>query len=415
MLTPTSHGVTDVGRRRSRNEDAFYADDGRGLYVVCDGMGGHAAGDVASRTAVDAVCGAFERRAPALGTDAAPQLDRTGREALVAGAVEAACAAVYERASGEPELAGMGTTIVVALVTGDEVIVGHVGDSRAYLWRGGQAHQITNDHTLAAALVSAGAMRPDEAARSKQAHLLTRALGLQPSVEIETQRVQLLPGDRLLLCTDGVSDHATGEGHLPADVGEGSVSEAAAALVAQANTLGGHDNATALVIGVSARDRERTAPMVRHRTAELAAMGDSFLFRGMTLREYAAIRRHLEVRNVADGEPLVRAGEPFGALVIVVEGELVASSPEHPAAQVFGVGSHLGAALLAAGRPARHTLVARSECRVLYLDRVGLTKLAESAPRVASQVLARLFGLLSSALADVVERYPKAVREPLFA
>jgi serine/threonine protein phosphatase PrpC len=222
---------TDVGRGRPANEDSVLVDHEDRLYAVADGMGGHRAGEVASATAIDALKAAFADGAP---------LDQ---------AVGEANAAVFEKASSNLDMRGMGTTLTAAALLDDHrVLLGHVGDSRAYLMRDGAVTRITEDHSLVEQLVREGRLSPEEAASHPQKAIITRALGIDPEVEVDTYPIDLRPGDRLLLCSDGLTNMLTD----PAIAGvlrrQPDPQQAADMLVDMANEAGGDDNITVVVI-----------------------------------------------------------------------------------------------------------------------------------------------------------------------
>ena len=243
--------ATDVGLVRKGNEDAWLAlatgagaggQSGDVLVAVADGMGGHAAGEVASRTAVEAL------------RDACLQLRDRPRSQLLLDAVHHANRAVWEAASRNAEHAGMGTTLVCALLSaGGEAIVVNVGDSRAYVVDRDSARQVTVDHSWVAEQVRTGAMTAEEAQTNPYRNVLTRALGVEPTVEADLLAdLRLAPGEALLLCSDGVSGYLRGD-DLPRAVGQAPSAQAAAdALVRLALARGGADNATAVVARLAA-------------------------------------------------------------------------------------------------------------------------------------------------------------------
>lgn len=226
--------ATHQGRVRTHNEDAVYPPtSGRGegpvLLMVADGMGGHVAGDVASRVAVEAA---------------------TESEGTPTERVEAANRAILDEVQRRPELAGMGTTLtLVELDTDGLARFAHVGDSRAYLLREGRLRQLTTDHTVVNEYVQAGKISAEEAATHPQRSMLTRALGLVPVVQVDAFEEPLRPGDRLLLCSDGVSSMIDDDDIAHA-LQRRVPEEAAWDLVERANRAGGLDNATALVVDV---------------------------------------------------------------------------------------------------------------------------------------------------------------------
>ncbi len=226
--------ATHRGRMRTSNQDALYpraAGSGEGplLFAVADGMGGHAAGEVASALAID--------MAVSSDTD-------------LEGKVLMANLAVLNEATQRPELAGMGTTLTIAEIGSDRTAVfAHVGDSRAYLLRGNALRQLTEDHTLVNEYVQAGRLDPEDIATHPQRSMLTRAVGLAPDLEVDLFEERLLPGDRLLMCSDGLSSMIEDE-EIREALMASSAEEAVWSLVERANIAGGHDNVTALVVDV---------------------------------------------------------------------------------------------------------------------------------------------------------------------
>jgi PPM family protein phosphatase len=227
-------GITDVGRVREGNEDGFL-DEARGLNLVAvaDGMGGHRAGEVASATALAAL-----RQAMASGR---PLRD----------AIEGANDAVLEKSGSDRELQGMGTTLTAGtLGTDGSMLIGHVGDSRAYLLRDGQLSQITNDHSLVEEMVRGGELTPEQAESHPQRSIITRALGIDPAVDVDVYPVDLRPGDRILFCSDGLTTMVRADEIEEILAGEPDAERAAQRLVDAANAAGGEDNITALVVEV---------------------------------------------------------------------------------------------------------------------------------------------------------------------
>jgi protein phosphatase len=222
--------ATDVGRVRDGNEDAYLVDDAMGLVAVADGMGGHRAGEVASATALEALRAAITSGHPL-------------RESI-----EDANDAVFTKSRSDQDLHGMGTTLTAAtLVTGGTLLVGHVGDSRAYLLHDGELRQVTVDHSLVEELVREGRLTADEAAVHPQRSSITRALGVDASVEVDVYPVELVPGDRLLLCSDGLTGMVQPDDIAATLRRESDPNRAAAQLVDAANLAGGEDNITVVV------------------------------------------------------------------------------------------------------------------------------------------------------------------------
>ncbi len=222
------------GMARTNNEDTIFPEtsgesSGPAVLMVADGMGGHIAGEVASRLAVN--------------TAASADLGPADR-------VAAANRAIREQVARQPDLEGMATTLTLVELTTDGIAhFGHIGDSRAYLYRSGELRQLTDDHTVVAQYVAAGTLSPEEAADHPHSHMLTRCLGLTRFVNVDEIELPLEPGDRLLLCSDGLTLMLTDD-EIAANLSTESADETVWALVEQSNQAGGHDNISVIIVDV---------------------------------------------------------------------------------------------------------------------------------------------------------------------
>ena len=241
-----SVALTDVGRHRRVNEDAYFRDDEIRLYVVADGMGGHAAGEVASSEAVDAIHGMVKRGVNQPGAD---QLDEIRACRLLEGAIQSATYMLVAIAEFEREKTGMGTTISAALVVGGSLVIGQVGDSRVYQLRNGLCEQITEDHTLIAWQIKQGIISADEAKSSPHRNVITRAVGNREYVEVDTFVVAVQPGDRYLLCSDGLHGYFDDPAEIASTAAVGG-DAAVQRLIEMANARGGRDNITAVLVEI---------------------------------------------------------------------------------------------------------------------------------------------------------------------
>jgi PPM family protein phosphatase len=224
-----STALSHAGRRRRHNEDAYVVEPP--LFAVADGMGGAKAGEVASSLAAAAL----------------QETDGEGSsgEARVAALIQEANRRVFRRATEDRDASGMGTTMTVALVEGDRVVIGHVGDSRAYLFRDARLEQLTDDHSLVAELVRSGKLTPEEAEIHPQRAVITRAVGTEPDVDVDTFSIEGVPGDLFMICSDGLTDMIDEETIREAvEQNRPDLQKAAKALVNAANRVGGEDNIT---------------------------------------------------------------------------------------------------------------------------------------------------------------------------
>ncbi|MFN2594773.1 MAG: Stp1/IreP family PP2C-type Ser/Thr phosphatase [Actinomycetota bacterium] len=246
------YGVaTDVGRVREGNEDSYLVDEP--LFVVADGMGGHVAGDVASATAVEVL----DSRSSSLSASDPSTLENAIKQANVA---------IFKKAQSDSSLRGMGTTCTLLLIDGARAELAHVGDSRAYLFRGGRLSQVTEDHTLVSRMVAEGRIGEDEARHHPQRSVITRALGVDADVQVDLMSLSLEEGDRILLCSDGLTTMLENPEVSTVLAAESDPQAAAESLIRAANAAGGEDNITAVVVDVVAS--KGAAPDEEGRSAE---------------------------------------------------------------------------------------------------------------------------------------------------
>jgi PPM family protein phosphatase len=239
MRLGESAGRTDPGRVRRRNEDTFVLDPP--LFAVADGMGGAQAGEVASRL----TAAAFREYHEA---------DRLAPDERLQAIIQEANRRIYERARTDSDVSGMGTTVTAALLTGGRVTLGHVGDSRAYRIRDGELEQLTEDHSLVADLMRSGSLTPEEAEAHPQRSVITRALGTDPEVDVDTLSVETEVGDLFLLCSDGLTTMVADDDILGILSAAPTLDDAAKELVRAANTGGGEDNVTVVLFRVEGEE-----------------------------------------------------------------------------------------------------------------------------------------------------------------
>ncbi len=252
-MTVMMTGLTDPGRMRDGNEDCIATRPDIGLAILADGMGGHLAGEVASRMAVDIVARHFAAAptAPSWSGDTAAD--------AIAAAIREANLAIYEAARAKPECAGMGSTIVVALFAADRMWVGHVGDSRLYRLRAGALAQLTQDHSVIQELVNRGLFTLEEARQTVAKNLVTRALGVETGVAPDISAQTTQPGDMYLLCSDGLNEVLTDD-EIAAALAEPAPELGATArrLIDLANERGGPDNISVILARASQAATKQT-------------------------------------------------------------------------------------------------------------------------------------------------------------
>ena len=238
--------ATDTGRARNNNEDSVAVDEAAGMVVLADGMGGYNAGEVASGMATSFIKAELGRWLTEASSNAADSDVRRAMDICV----DNANRAIFSAANSNPQYAGMGTTLVVGVFREGRLLVGHVGDSRAYRMREGRMSQITKDHSLLQEQIDAGLITMEQAAFSANKNLVTRAVGVEDTVLLENHMHDLLPGDLYLLCSDGLSDMLSDETVRELLHRHDSLADAATALIAAANEAGGKDNISVILARV---------------------------------------------------------------------------------------------------------------------------------------------------------------------
>ena len=270
-LKIVSSGLTDVGKKRDHNEDSFLIDEDLQLFVVADGMGGHAGGGTASRIAVETIDRELRQARAAQGStlDARTPLQDSPVPEAIRAAVERACMAIYSKAQEDPRLAGMGTTVISLLVKDDQAFFAHVGDSRAYLVRGELIQQISEDHSLVNEQIKAGMITPEEAKHSRYKNIITRSVGFEEEVQVDVMGLISEPGDVFILCSDGMANMVVDPEILQV-VRHFPLVEVPRRLIDLANDRGGDDNIT--VIAVQVQAEPLPPPQARTTTGEHASV-----------------------------------------------------------------------------------------------------------------------------------------------
>ncbi len=390
----TFAAATDVGRQRTHNEDNFLIDKKLRLFLVADGMGGHAAGEVASSIAVheirDAVYGnrdLIERyRADGAGVQALEILQ------MLEHAVQSACSTVYNRAQAEAEKRGMGTTASVLLIAGapDHLrgFIAHVGDSRIYLARQNQCHQLTEDHSLMNELVRRGKLKRDQVESSpyKQfKNAVTRAVGVYASVEVDTFDFDILPGDRFLLSSDGLYAYLD-ELNLPGLLGDGEVKEVPKKLIDLANDGGGHDNITGVVIRVGDGAATSTQPKVGEASLKLDALKAMQMFRYLSYRELVRVANSTTVEEHGADQPVFAEGDPGESMYVVMTGAVKLSKAGVTVAQL-GKGQHFGEMALIDRSTRSLSATATEDTMLVVVKRKDFYEIIKKEPELATKLL----------------------------
>jgi serine/threonine protein phosphatase PrpC len=319
----TAAGRTDVGRQRDHNEDACLIDQDLGLYIVCDGMGGHAAGEIASQETVRFVQESLRRQRVVLSdyikTPTFEQRTRVLR--LVEWAVQEACAHVYTMGQSDPEKKGMGTTIAMLLTLGEAAVIAHAGDSRVYLIRDYQAHQLTEDHSLVWHMLKTGRLTKEEAAHWPYSNVITRCVGTKPTVQAETLFVECMAHDRFLLCSDGFHNYLQCEEDLVRMSARLPLEDLVRTCIVLANESGGSDNITVVAIQVDTVQRTGGEAGVSV-TRKIEALKRIRLFRLCDAHELVKVLNIVHVRSYEPGDVIIAEDTVGDDFFILVSGKV---------------------------------------------------------------------------------------------
>jgi serine/threonine protein phosphatase PrpC len=314
---------------------------------------------------------------------------------LVEEAIHRACSDIYRLAAADPSKRGMGTTLVCLLVVGTKGVIGHVGDSRIYLCRAGKCHRLTEDHTLVAAQVKAGTLTKKQAATSQFRNVITRAVGIQESVQVDTLTLDLMPEDSFLLCSDGLHGYLEDD-ELEQIVSEHPGSELPKTLVALANQRGGRDNITVLVVSIEwdgvLSDEEAVEAHARMETLRTMP-----LFRHLTYKEQTAVLSIATTQSFAVDDEIVSEGDHGDDLFIVVKGRVMIEKNGVQIAEVQS-GGHFGEMGLVDNAPRSATVRAIEPTRAMVIPRADLMTLMKREPVLAVKMLWSFLQVLSDRL-----------------
>jgi len=411
------HAGTNVGRVRDHNEDNYLVDKKLGLYVLADGMGGHAAGEIASALAVRTVHEEVKKEKSLIddfdaGASGAAHVSIKTMLNLLEYAVQRGCARIYEEARKDSEKRGMGTTLSLLLVTGNRGFIAHVGDSRIYLLRGDQCRQITEDHTVFNELIKRGKLTRDQIEKVAQKNAITRALGVYERVEVDTLSFELLPGDQLLLASDGLHGYLRNEEDLKDRLSEVDGDVAVQSLIDLANERGGKDNITTVLVRVgegTQLDGERAKKLQLKREV-LAGMP---LFARLSERELLRVMQVAEVRPYDSGDTVIREGEKGDELFIVLNGTVEVTRGE-AVLNSFGRGEHVGEMALIRSVPRSATVTSKGPSELIAIRRADFFDILRTEHELAVKLLWQFLGVLADRL-DQTSRDLRVAREVLFA
>ncbi|MEM9692033.1 MAG: cyclic nucleotide-binding domain-containing protein [Myxococcota bacterium] len=392
---------TDPGRKRSHNEDSVFVDPRLGLFIVADGMGGHAAGEVASALAVETIRSILESkrdRLRAWGHDGDAEASTREILGILEFAVKEASQRIHVAASEDKGKRGMGTTVSVLLLLRSMAFIAHVGDSRIYLIRQGQASSVTEDHTIANELIKAGVVTPDRIKLVPRRNAITRAVGVYEHVDVDTLTVELLPKDQFVLCSDGLSGYLDDDepGRLISMLQDENGDRVVQGLIDYANQLGGKDNITAILVQTGAGDAQDSV-----RARRLALKRDALLalplFSRLDERELLRVMQVAEVYQYQPGDQIVVEGEAGDRMFVALDGRLEVRSGDQVLSEL-GPGDHFGEMSLIRQRARSATVHAVDSAEVLSISRDDFFDILRHEHRIAVKLLWQFVGVLANRL-----------------
>ncbi len=382
----TYWAATDVGRKRTHNEDNYLIDKNLRLFVVADGMGGHATGEVASAMAVHTIRSIIQGEADLFETPGDDPSWHMEVCMLLEHAVHTACEQIFRKGVQEPEKKGMGTTVVALLITGDRGYIAYVGDSRIYLLRGGIVYQLTEDHSLMNELIRQGKITAeafDDSPYAQFRHAMTRAVGPNETVEVDTLDFDMIPGDAFLLCSDGLYEYLD-DADISRMLSLPEIKDIPGRLIEMANTRGGKDNITALIIHIpeNADGSDRAAEI----NFTLDTLKNIPLFTQLTYQQLVRIMNLTRVVPFSQGEVICQEGQIGEELFVILRGEIELSTNGAPITSL-PQGSHFGEMALVDATPRSATATASTGGKLLVINRADFGEIMRKEAPLAVKLL----------------------------
>ncbi len=389
---------SDVGRKRDHNEDSRLADGELNLFVVADGMGGHEAGEVASRMAIDVMVHKLRNDRALI--DAFIKERSVNRKRvlldLMEEAVQDACTILYNIAQRRQMKNGLGTTISALLFAGASGFMAHVGDGRIYLQRDGELHQISEDHSLLQEQVKRGLLRGRETESFRFKNVLTRGVGIHEKVQVDTMHIEIMENDRFILCSDGLHGYLKGERELLRMSQDNSPAELAEKLIDFANEAGGKDNISAVVVDVEEVD---LSPGEIEAGRKLEVLRRIPMFSRLSYHELVRVLDIARIRHYEKDSVVIREGEEGDCMFVLVNGK-VRVEKDGVELAVIGNGGHFGEMALIDRERRSASVTTLTECDALEIDIDNFEELLHAEAFLSVKILRSFMQVLSLRLRD---------------
>jgi len=398
---------TNVGKQREHNEDNFLVDRKLRLYVVCDGMGGHAAGEVASAVAVRTLSEEIRKSQDLLddyvkGSTGGSRVSKRDITNMLGFAVNCASRKIHAEASSDEKKRGMGTTLVAVLFVSNQAFIIHVGDSRIYLLRNGNLEQLTEDHNVYNEFIKKKRIDLGSAAKLAPRQAITRAVGVYEHCEPETLVIDVAPGDRFLLCTDGLSGYFDAPEGTPEELAQKLLQpdpdSVVGDLVDTANSRGGKDNITAVLVALEAMEADAEERLSQLETQK-SVLASTPLFSALNARELRQVLQVTEVEQYIDRQVIVREGEQGEQLYIVLRGQVEVMRSGAPVARL-DPGEHFGEMALIRNQPRSASARALGPTQLMVIHRKDFFDILRTEHRLAVKLLWQFTGVLANRLAE---------------
>lgn len=377
-------GLTDVGRKRDHNEDYMLINRDLNMAIVCDGMGGHAAGEVASKLTTEVINNHIVSNQLVINEfEQSPTKENAEKvKSLIQEAVVKACGEVWFEGKHDECKKGMGTTLVMMIAVDSHAFVAHVGDSRNYLYRQGEVHQITEDHSYVNEMVKQGLMTREQAEKSPHANIITRCIGQNEFVQVDILQVELLDGDRFLLCSDGLCGYMPDKAFAKIMESEREVPKLPKVFIDFANKKGGKDNITAIVLQVGELGNQAQVDNIVRKVQALKGIP---MFKHFDYKEMNKTLEIIKSKDLESGETIITEGSTGEDMFIILDGNVQVHKGNIKMAKL-GPGAYFGEMSLIDKVKRSATIKTITPCKVMIVERTPLFALLRKEPRIAMKL-----------------------------